>query len=628
MLSQSAERRLAAIVAIDVVGFSRLMGVDEEDTLGRLKACRCELIDPKVEHYRGRIFKTTGDGALMEFRSVVDAVRFAVDVQREMAERNRGVAEERAIRFRAGVNLGDVIIEGDDIYGDGVNIAARLEAIAEPGGVYLSASAFEQIRNKLPIECQPLGAQRLKNIAEPVQVYRVEVAAGAGGPAPAQAAAPPRRRPFRPAMALGLALTLAVTVAAGVWFTKAGQRSPAGPAELADSRPVVAVLPFSNLSDDSKQEYFSDGIAEDLITDLSRFPGLLVIARNSTFVYKGRAVDIKTVGRELGARYVLEGSVRKLGDRVRITAQLIDAASNAHLWAERYDRRISDIFLIQDEVTRAIAVALHANIASAEAPSGPRRETKNLDAYEAVLRAREMRYRFTTEDTEKARALFERAIALDPEYARAHAALGWSYMDDWRLWGIEGERNIGRAMDLARKAIALDDSLATAHVLLATGYLFQRRYPEAQSEIERTLALRPTDAETLGQLGYVLRNDGRLRESIDHLLRSMRLDPYYPPWFESWLGASYLFSGQPEEAIRVLRRGLARKPEYVAFHAYLTAALARTGKIAEAKAEAAEILRLNPDFTVEGVMRYSPRRNPGMEEVLRNGLLQAGLPER
>jgi adenylate cyclase len=374
MAEARAERRLAAILAADVAGYSRMMGADEEGTLAALKACRRELIDPKIAEHRGRIVKTTGDGALVEFASAVDAVRCATEIQRAMAERNAAISEDRRIEFRIGINVGDIIIDEGDIYGDGVNVAARVETLASPGAICISDNAYQQIKGKLTLEVSDVGEQQLKNIAQPVRVYSVRLAGAA----------------TRPTLSL-------------------------------PDRPSIAVLPFQNMSGDPEQDYFADGMVEDITTGLSRINWLFVIARNSTFAYKGKSIDVKQIGRELGVRYVLEGSVRKAADRVRITGQLIDTATGAHVWAERYDRKFDDIFALQDDITLSVVGAIEPSLRLAEIERVKRKRSDSLDAYDLVLQAQPDVYTRVPEHVTKALLLLERALTFDPNYALAHA---------------------------------------------------------------------------------------------------------------------------------------------------------------------------------------------------------------
>ena len=427
------ERRLTTILATDVVGYSRLMAADEAGTLASLKAVRRELIEPKTTEYRGRVVKLMGDGTLMEFASVVDAVNFAADVQRAMAKRNVGVPEDRRITYRIGINIGDVIVEGDDIYGDGVNLAARLEALAQAGGVCISASVHAQIKGKVDLEFEDLGERQVKNLPEPVSVYRLRPTTGDA------------RRADR---------------------GKGRASRPAPP-----DRPSIAVLPFTNMSGDSEQEYFSDGITEDIITALTRWRSFPVIARNSTFTYKNKAVDIKQAGRELGARYLLEGSVRKSGHRVRITAQLIDGVSGHHIWAEKYDRELDDIFEVQDEIAQAITAIVAPELAKAEFKRSATKRPEDLDAWDYFLRGMAMIHELTCEGNAKARELFKSALAIQPDYGDAHAGIASSYVRDIEFQCVEDRMATATlAMQAARNAVKCDQASSFAHQELSTAY--------------------------------------------------------------------------------------------------------------------------------------------------------------
>src|SRR6266851_3236291 len=452
MSEERVERRLAAILAADVAGYSRLMGVDEEGTLAALKTLRVELCDPKIKEHHGRIVKTTGDGLLVEFGSVVDAVRCAVEVQREMGVRNAEVLAERRIEFRMGINLGDVIKDRGDIFGDGVNVAARLEALAEPGGICVSRVVRDQVRDKLDFTFDDTGEQQVKNIARPVRVYRVGARA-AGAPA---------------------AETSAVA-------------APALP-----EKPSIAGLPFQNLSGDSEQEYFADGIVEDIITALSRNRAFFVISRNTTFTYKGPAVDVARVARELGVRYVLEGSVRRAGNRVRITAQLIDAGTGRHLWADRYDRELADVFAVQDEIARTITGELAPGIISAEMQQARRKDPGQLDAWDRMMRAHWHIRRFTREDMAEARRLLVEAIVLDPANAMALSDLSIAHHFEACFgWREDVAQSFARSGEAARRAVAIDDSDAYAHTALAIFDSFSGRHEEAQHRLRRALDLDP-----------------------------------------------------------------------------------------------------------------------------------------
>ncbi len=460
MTTERVRRKLSAILSADVKGYSRLMGEDEVATVRTLKEYR-QIMTLLIRQYRGRVVDSPGDNVLAEFSSVVDAVECAMEVQRALQTKNAELPQNRKMEFRIGINLGDVIKEGKSIYGDGVNIAARVEDLALPGGICISGSVYDHVESKVSLRFEYLGEQTVRNIKKPVRVYRVKVEHGSSLP--------------------GLDR----------------------PLELPD-KPSIAVLPFVNMSDDPKQEYFSDGITEDLITDLSKISGLFVIARNSVFTYKGRPVKVGEVGQELGVQYVLEGSVRKAGDRVRITAQLVDAIKGYHLWAERYDRELGDIFALQDEVAQKIVVALAVTLTEDEQKRLVHRETDNLEAFDHYLRGSEYKKRFMKESNVQARRMFERAIKLDSRFALAYAELALTHVDDWCMGWSEDPQSLDRALQYAQRAIALDESLPLAHRTLGHVYLWKKQHGEAIAAVERAVALDPNDAEGYAELGRIL----------------------------------------------------------------------------------------------------------------------------
>ncbi len=580
MARDEVERKLAAILAADVVGYSRLMGADEEGTLKALKRHRAEVIEPKVAEHHGRIVKTTGDGILVEFMSVVDAMRCAVEVQGAMAERNHDVPEERRIVFRLGVNLGDVIADEGDIYGDGVNVAARLEGLAEPGGICISRAVRDQVRDKMPLSLEDLGEQSVKNIARPVRAFRVVLA---------------------PEPRAGAAAAL----------------------ELPD-KPSIAVLPFANMSGDAEQEYFADGISEDIITELSRFNSLFVIARNSSFAYKGRNVKVQEVARDLGVKYVVEGSVRKAGNRVRVTAQLIEAASGNHLWAERYDRDLEDIFVVQDEVTQTVVATLAGRLEAAEMERVKRKPTERLAAYDYLLRAKGLHHRFTKEANAEAVHLLEKAVELDPDYAEGHAWLACSLGQGWaRGWTERGGAGLERAEKAIRTAYALDENDIECNRLLCEVYLLQRDYDRAMHFQERALALNPNDPRIVVQRGYLLTYRGRPEEGAEWLQKAMRLDPYHWEHYWYYLGLSHYMARRYDEAVVALKRITAPQ---VSHRAVLAAASAQLGEVAEAKAQAAATLEAEPGFTVAAQVESSYFEHQSDKDHPREGLIAAGLP--
>jgi TolB-like protein/tetratricopeptide (TPR) repeat protein len=579
------QRRLAAIVSADVAGYSRLMGRDESGTLTALKALRREAIDPKISEHSGRIVKTTGDGLLLEFASVIDAVRCVTEIQAAMGAHNADVPGDRRIEFRIGVNIGDVIIDGDDIFGDGVNVAARLQELATPGGICVSGRVQEDVRGKLDIAFEDVGDQSLKNIARPVRVYRVSL----GGAAPAA----------RPSLAL-------------------------------PDKPSVAVLPFANMSGDPEQEYFADGITEDIITALSRVPSLFVIARNSSFVYKGKAVDIRQVGRELGVRYVLEGSVRKAGQRLRITGQLVDADTGSHLWVDRFESVLEDVFDLQDRVTMAVAGAIEPSITHAEISRANRKPTENLVAYDWLLRALGEQHLFSRDSFERAIGMARHAIELDPRYAQAYAYLAhWimvqkvnGRMEDEAVETAEGVRFAHLAVQLAP-----NDSLVLTFAAVALGNL-NRDLANALPWLDRAIALNPNSAHAFG-LGAIVRIiAGDYATAIDHADRAMRLSPFDPisSGFNMARGISHLLQRQLLEAVAWLRKAAQQQPRHAPTFLYLGSALAHVGQMEEARVAIRRLLELHPTSTVSWQRQRRPVREDDIEYLL-DGARLAGLPE-
>jgi adenylate cyclase len=581
MVEARVERRLAAILAGDIVGYSRLMGADEEGTLARLNAVRREFWEPKIVEHRGRIVKRTGDGVLIEFASVVDAARYGIEIQRGMAERNSQVPHDKRIELRMGIHIGDILIEDNDIFGDGVNVAARLESIAEPGGICFSRAAFEQVEGKLNVSFEDGGEQQLKNIARPVRVYR----------------------------------------------TKFGTATNA-PLLVPPDKPSIAVLPFQNMSGSPEQEYFVDGIVEDIITGLSRIKWLFVIARNSTFTYKGRVVDVKQVGRELGVRYVLEGSVRKVADRVRITAQLIDASTGAHVWAERYDRNSDDIFALQDEITLSVIGAIEPSLRLAEVERAKRKRPDSLDAYDLVLQAIPDIYSRMPEPSKRALALLERAIALDPNYALAHACAAECHHTLFLRGGMHPEN---RAASVRHAQIAIthgqDDALALTLAGFSIGMEGHDR-AAAFAAFEGALAVSPSSALTYILGSVILAFAGDAERSIDWAERGLRLSPLDVWRSSAWISLSlaHLFRKQYEEAVASARKSVQASPSFSIPHVALTAALAKLGQLEEAKIAAARVLELTPTFRYKRFLA-SVNCEPAFATSLADALGAAGLPE-
>jgi adenylate cyclase len=560
-MSDRVERRLAAILAADVAGYSRLMGADEEGTLERLKALRRELLDPKITEHHGRIVKTTGDGLLVEFASVVDAVRCAVEVQQAMPERHTSVAVDDRIELRVGINLGDVIVEGDDLYGDGVNIAARIEALADAGGVFVSNTVHDHVRDRLPFVFEDLGEQQVKNIARPVRVYRV----GLWSVAPTPTTSSPASR-------------------------GGSGRGQAGEGRLAalplPDKPSIAVLPFANMSGDLEQEYFADGVVEEIITALSRIRWLFVIARNSSFTYKGEAVDVKRVGRELGVRYVLEGSVRRGGNRVRVTAQLIDAFTGAHIWAERYDRDLTDIFAVQDEITASVAGIIEPALVAAEQERVLRKPPDRLDAWEAYQRGMWHFNKYGAEANKIAQDFFRQAIALDSDFAPGHHGLAFALFFEFWLYSARSTEALDVARAEARLAVTLDDRDAIAHSVLAS--LTQGLSGDWGSSIAEALAalaLNPNSASVLAILGGTLMTGGNAREGIDRLRQALRASPNDPlAWLWLYMVGCCQFQLRDFEAALQTHHEVRRlRAQHAMAHLYIAASLAYLGRRDEAR---------------------------------------------
>jgi adenylate cyclase len=589
-------RKLAAILAADVVGFSRLAGADEDRTLARLRALRSDLLDPTIAVHNGRVVKRTGDGAIVEFRSVVDALRCAIEIQNAMVERNAGVPEDRRIEFRIGVHLGDIIEEADgDLMGDGVNIAARLEGVAEPGAICLSEQAYWQVKARLDLQVRDLGHTQLRNIAEPVRVHSLQV----GLPAQAKPTAP----------------------AEG----KSEEKPPPRPA--LSEKPSIAVLPFANMSGDAEQEYFADGISEDIITALSKLSQLFVIARNSSFTFKGKNVHIGEVGKSLGVRYVLEGSVRKSGGRVRITAQLIDASTGGHLWADRFDRELTDIFAVQDDVTNHIVAALALNLSSSDRQSIAAEHTDNEEAYDCFLRGRELFLRAAKDANREAGNLLRRAIELDPAYAPAHALVAATQVIDYANgWSASPTQVLEEAEKAARQAVELNERHPYALWALGLICLWARRYDEALGKAEKAIAFNPNFADGHTSQGLILHHVGRSEEALKCFERAIALEPSFPDiWLQFRAQALYQLGRYPE-AVGLLKRRILRNPDTDSSRALLAASYGQMGMADEARAAWEELMRVNPAYSIEQRRKVLPYRNPEDFERFVEGLRKAGLP--
>ena len=582
MSDQDEDRRLTTILAADVVGYSRMMSEDEKGTFALLKSRRRDVLVPVSARYSGRIFKLMGDGVFIEFASVVNAVQCADELQKGMEAANESMPENYRIRLRVGVNLGDVMAVGSDLYGDCVNIAARLQTLAAPGGICISESVYQHVASKLQLDFVDLGRQTLKNIAQPLRVFSI-------GGANVEIAIPEATASVR-------------------------ERD----------RPSIAVLPFTNMSGDQEQEFFTDGLTEDIITELSRFHDLLVISRNSSFRYKGKAIDVRRAAAELDVGYLVEGSVRKAGNRVRVTVQLIDTQSDKQIWADRYDRQLEDIFAIQDEMTTAIVAILPGRIEAATRERALQKRTENMVAYECVLAGKRLHHRSTREDNEEARRMLDRAIELDPQYAHAYAwkacALGQAWANGYLPHPDEGLREVAEE---ATKALRLDDNDSDVHRIFAALAVMRSDLDRAIYHQERALRLNPNDDLIVVQQGEVLTWLGKAEEGINWIQRAMRLNPYHPERFWSHLGRARFVGRMYEGAVQALKRITALDIQQSAL---LAACYARLGEKAEADRLVAEILRNEPEFTVAAAMLKTHYKDASDADHHRESLVMAGLP--
>jgi adenylate cyclase len=618
MDERPVDRKLAAILSADVEGYSRLMGDDEVATVRAITEYRA-VITSMVAARGGRVVDAPGDNVLAEFASVVDAVQSAVDIQRELESRNAALPPTRRMRFLIGINLGDVIVEGDRLYGDGVNIAARLESLADGGGICLSGTAYDQIEGKLPFGYEFKGEHSVKNITRPVRVYRLHLD-------PSAAPGPRARARSRLVKPVAAAVAILVLLGAAGWVGWRWLRPPESAGLPLPDRPSVAVLPFVNMSGDPEQEYFSDGMTEDLITELSTLSGLFVIARNSVFTYKGKAVKVRDVGRELGVRYVLEGGVQRSGSRVRITAQLVDATTGYHIWAERYDREVNDIFALQDEVTQRIVSAMAVKLTEAEKRRLGRPPTGNPEAYDLVLRGHEERRLTTRDGNAEARRLFVKALDLDPNYAAAYLGLAWTHLQSWQfMWSTDRE-GLERARELAERAIALNESLVGAHHVLGQIYLWMKQHDRAIAEAQQAVALAPNDADGYETLAETLCWSGRPEECIQAIRHAMRLNPHYPYFYDWTLGHGYYLTGQRQQALDSLARALKGNPNFLPAHAYRGVLFTELGRMNEAREEFEQASHLGTGVSMVSLRERLPYKRPADLDRLLTAAHRAGRP--
>jgi len=620
------QRRLAAILAADVAGYSHLVSENEEGTLAALANHRAKLIDPKIIEHGGRIANTAGDSVLAEFSSVVAALRCAIEVQNGMAQRNEDVPEQERISFRIGLNLGDVIEQKNDLLGDGVNIAARLEGMAEPGGICLSRAARDQVRDRIDVPLEDMGEVVVKNIRRPVRVFRV---ATDGVPT----VKPIARRSSTLQRKLAVAaLALTVVAGGGIWWWQpwVERVEPVRPDRIAiplPDKPSIAVLPFAHLSGDPKDNYFTDGFTEELITDLAQSKELFVIARNSTFTYKGRAVKIRQVAEELGVRYVLEGSVRRIRENIRITAQLIDASTGINIWAKRYDTPTAALFDVQDKLSREIAGTLLTNIRKADLAKAARKRPANLSAYDLMIRA-QSKYDIPGKKAKlEARELARQAIAIDPGYAPAYAVLGNTFNSGFiSQWG--GPDSLDRAYEAARKAINLDPSSSMAQEILGRILLRRRRHHDAIVAIKKAITLNPNRARNYASLADVLTFSDRPKEAIELMKKAIRLDPFYPTQYAMYLGRAYYFARQYDKALATFEDCLVRAPRYRTCYMYQAPVYAELGRSGDATRAVKTLLEIAPKFSIStSVQNHLPYVSSAMQFYI-SGLRKAGVPER
>jgi adenylate cyclase len=638
-MPQPETRRLAAIMFTDIVGFSRQMGADEARTL-RLLTAHNQIVEQAVAAHKGAVIKTVGDAFLVDFPSVVNAVQCAQQIQAQFRVHNADKETTDQIHIRIGIHSGDIVQRDGDVFGDGVNVASRLQALAEPDTICISHVVYREVEKKLPLgTVVSLGRPKLKNITQREPIYALLPMQPKGFRQHLRVLRLQARRVTTSHFAR-VALVGGLLVGGGIiTFLSPFSiiRTPqstirnqeALPLPLPD-KPSIVVLPFVNISEDPKQEYFSDGITEDLTSDLSKISSLFVISRNTAFTYKGKAVKLPEVSRELGVRYVVEGSVRKAGDQIRITAQLIDATQDQHLWSERYDRPLTEIFALQDEIRQKIVTALKVKLTPDEQERFQRAPTNNLEAYDYYLRGLESFgrafYERKKEANAQARQMYEKAIELDPQYAGAYAGLGQTYwLDGLYVWNTDRAQFLERAFELGQRAVALDDSLSLPHRVLSLTYLWKKQHDQAIAEAERAITLDPNNADGYGNLGNILPFAGRPEEGIELIEKAMRLNPHYPPLYLLNLGFAYREEGRYEEALAPLKKVLTLNPNFAPAHWNLAACYAELGRLEEARAEVAEALRLNPNASLEVMKQNTPYKNPADLERFLAALRKAGL---
>ncbi len=622
MAKEKVKRKLSAILCADVVGYSRMMGEDETATLHALKSCIAEIIEPIVEEHNGRIFKKMGDGFFIEFSSAVDCVECAVDWQ------NKIKYQDQPLQFRIGINLGDVITEDDDMYGDGVNIAARIEKLADPGGICISRGIYEQIKRKINLGFEYLGENEVKNISEPVRIYKLLTDPKDAGKIigeDVQSLSNKRRRKGLAASMVALAAIMALVLWQVFEYSTTEDPVPIekGALPLPD-KPSIAVLPFDNMSADPEQEYFSDGLTEEIITALSKVPDLFIIARNSSFVYKGKPTNIQQVGRDLGVRYVLEGSVRKSGDEIRITAQLIDAGTGHHIWAERYDRDLEDIFAVQDEITMTILNALEVELTDGEQALLKKKGTNDLQVYLKLLQGYNYRWNVNPENNLKARQICEDIISEEPNYASAYTLLAETHLNDvWLATTKSPKESFGKAAALAQKALSIDSSQGTAYGILGRIKILRKDWEKGISLSNQRVELEPNNADAHHDLGLNLCFAGRPKEAIPIIKKAIRLNPVAPAQYLNSMAIAYRMLGEYDQAIEYLEKATQQYPNHIWGHLNLSACYILTDRKQEAHLESKEVLRLNPKFSLDKFAKTLPLKNQEEKKMFIGALRKA-----
>ena len=630
MAEEGFKRRLTAILSADVEGYSRLMQDDEEATVRTITTYRTAM-SHLIQQYRGRVVDSPGDNILAEFTSVVDAVNCAVEIQRELAERNAELSENRRMQFRIGINLGDVLEEGNRIYGDGVNIAARMESLADAGEICISGTVYDAIENKIGLEYEFLGEHEVKNIDKPIRAYRVLSYPGAAAHRVVKAKKAVGKTWRNTMIAIGAVLVVGVAAAVWHFYFRAPSIEPASLDRMAQplpDKPSIAVLPFLNMSGDPQQEYFADGLTEEMITALSKVPRLFVIAGNSSFTYKGKPVKVQQVSEDLGVQYVLEGSVRKAEKRVRVSVQLVDALNGRHLWAEAYDRELEDIFALQDQITFQVVAALQVKLTEGEQALIVAGRTNNFEAYASFLQGLEYCKRFNKEGNLLARKMAEEAVALDPNYPRGYRLLATTNWVDVRL-GISKapKESLVKAAQLYQKVIAMDPTDAPAHGFLGMVYTMMGQHEKGISEVEKAVAISPNAADAQAMYGFVFHFSGRASEAIQAARMAIRLNPFPPNWYFGILGQACCHAGLHEEAIEAFKKSLRIQPDSLSIHVCLAAAYSLSNDETNARAEIEEVLRLNPNYCAEHAAKGWPYKKQYDRELFLNALRKAGLPQ-